>query len=86
MGCEDEEIFDYANSNNLGIISHDKRFGRLFIENDTPITIIVIQVISPHPENTNSLISQAMSKIDLDKLPRSSLVLINKNKIRIRKK
>lgn len=43
-------------------------------------------VVNAHPANINALISNAMSKLDFDKLPRSTIVVIKRNKIIIRKK
>jgi len=51
---EDSEIFRYANNNKLPLITHNKGFGLFFhFSRTTTPTIIIIHVLSPHPEATN---------------------------------
>ncbi len=85
-GVDDETIFEYATNKNLPVITHDRGFGILFhfSQGNTP-TIIVLQVLSPHPEATNYLLKESLSKIDLNQ-PKYNrkLIIFSKNAIRIR--
>lgn len=85
-GCDDIKIYNYAIDNKLPIITHDRGFGRLFIESDNSPLTIILQVLSPHPESTNELLSVSFDKINIVDMSGSQLIIIDKSKIRIRKK
>jgi predicted nuclease of predicted toxin-antitoxin system len=85
-GVDDENIFEFAKSKDLPIFTHDRGFGVLFhfSKGDAP-TIIILQVLSPHPEATNKLLKKSLLEIDLA-LPKykGKLIIISRNDIRIR--
>jgi predicted nuclease of predicted toxin-antitoxin system len=87
-GAEDELIFNYAHQNKTPIITHDRRFGEIYhfyyLE---PPTIIILQVLSPHPKATNQLLAKFLARFDLTQTKYfGKLILITKNNIRIRTK
>lgn len=87
-GVDDKKIFNYAIKNNLPIITHDRGFGVFFhFSKQKPPTILILQVLSPHPEATNYLLKKSLSKIDFTQ-PKyhRKLILLSKNVIRIRSK
>lgn len=85
-GSLDEEIFDYATRKELALITHDRRFGKLyFYSKENPPITIILQVLRPHPRETNTLLDGALNKFDLnDAKIRNKLIIITKSKIRIR--
>jgi len=87
-GVEDEKIFEYAANQKIPIITHDRGFGNLYYFSQlTPHTIIILQVLSPHPKATNDLLLKFLSHFDLTQSKYSGkLILISKNNIRIRSK
>jgi len=88
FGIEDEKIYEYASSNQIPIITHDRRFGQIFFDSflAPPLTII-FQIVSPHPKGTNELIKRFFLKIEnLLDLYKGKLVIITEKKIRIRTK
>lgn len=87
-GIEDEKIFEYGANQKIPIITHDRGFGILYhFSQIKPPTIVILQVLSPHPEATNNLLRKSLSQIDLNK-PKNygKLVIISKSNIRIRTK
>ncbi|TFF89285.1 MAG: hypothetical protein EU549_01130 [Promethearchaeota archaeon] len=85
-GTEDKKIFKYAVENKIPIITHDRGFGILyyFSESEKP-TIVIIKVLSPHPEATNRLLKNFLSHFDLkQKKNQGKLIIVSENKIRIR--
>ena len=87
-GVADEKIFEYAANQKLPIITHDRGFGVLYhFSNIDPPTTLILQVLSPHPEATNKLLSKFLSQVDITK-PKNfgKLIIITKSNIRIRKK
>jgi predicted nuclease of predicted toxin-antitoxin system len=87
-GVEDEKIFEYGANQKIPIITHDRGFGILYhFSQIKPSTIIILQVLSPHPEATNKLLSKFLSQFDLSK-PQNygKLIIISKSNIRIRTK
>jgi predicted nuclease of predicted toxin-antitoxin system len=87
-GVEDEKIFEYCARKRIPIITHDRGFGILFYfsKNLTP-TIVILQVLSPHPEETNKLLKKSLDQIDLRQLEKSGkLIIISRSNIRIRTK
>lgn len=87
-GVEDEQIFNYASQNKTPIITHDRRFGEIyhFFQLEPP-TIIILQVLSPHPKATNQLLTKFLTKFDFSQSKYiGKLILIAKNNIRIRSK
>jgi predicted nuclease of predicted toxin-antitoxin system len=87
-GIEDEKIFEYGANQKIPIITHDRGFGVLYhFAQIEPTTVIILQVLSPHPEATNNLLRKSLSQIDLSK-PKNygKLVIISKSNIRIRTK
>ena len=87
-GAEDEEIFSYASLNKIPIITHDRRFGEIYhFFHSEPPTIIILQVLSPHPEETNQLLTRFLEQFDLTQSKYyGKLILIARNNIRIRDK
>lgn len=79
-------IYSYASLHRYAIITHDRRFGRIFLESyDKPTTTIVLVVVSPQPEGSNKLLRVALQSNDFEEVKfRDKLVIISVNKIRIR--
>jgi predicted nuclease of predicted toxin-antitoxin system len=88
FGEEDENIYQFATTNNIPIITHDRRFGRIYFEsNSNPATVIVLKSIVPHPKETNNLLKSALTQIDITNSQyRNKLIIIDSHKIRIRSK
>ena len=87
-GVEDNKVFDYAAKREIPIITHDRGFGILYhFSQLKPPTIIILQVLSSHPEATNKLLNKFLSQFDINK-PQNygKLIIISKNNIRIRSK
>ncbi|MBA7523340.1 hypothetical protein ES705_15466 [subsurface metagenome] len=87
-GVEDERIFEYGANQKIPIMTHDRGFGILYyFSKIKPPTIIILQVLSPHPEATNKLLIKFLTQFDLDK-PQNygKLIIISKTNIRIRSK
>ena len=84
-GVDDERIFDYTSKNQIPLLTHDKRFGFIYYETlETPSTIIILEVRSPHPKATNNLLelysyippnekSENFILVDCNKLPELSI-------------
>ncbi len=88
LGIEDEKIYEYASKSQIPLITHDRRFGHIFFQStlNPPLTII-LHVINPHPEGTNSLLSQVLNQIDLFKDEyQGKLIIISRKNIRVRSK
>jgi predicted nuclease of predicted toxin-antitoxin system len=87
-GVEDDTIFKYASKYKIPIITHDRRFGIIYyLSQLEPPTIIILQVLTPHPEATNQLLSKFLTQFDLYKPENyGRLILISKNSIRVRSK
>ncbi|MHA1448633.1 MAG: DUF5615 family PIN-like protein [Candidatus Hodarchaeales archaeon] len=87
-GAGDEDIFKIASARNIPIITHDRRFGKIYFDSiEKPPTVIVLQVQSPHPEATNNLLIHAFKKINLTHSKYSEkLIIISRKRIRIRTK
>jgi predicted nuclease of predicted toxin-antitoxin system len=87
-GAEDELIFNHAYLNKTPIITHDRRFGEIYyFSHLEPPTIIILQILSPHPDATNQLLTKFLTQFDLTQTKYfGKLILITKNKIRIRTK
>jgi len=87
-GAEDDAIFRFAAQHQLPVITHDRRFGQIYFDYvKKPATTIILQVRSPHPEATNTLLRDAFSKLDLTSEEfQGKLILISPNRIRIRQK
>ncbi len=86
LGVTDEEICKYASEYEIPILTHDRRFGRIYFESEFyPITIIVLKIVDPHPKATNILLEMALKQIDLNSEHfQDKLILIDVNRIRIR--
>ena len=87
-GVADEKIFEYGANQKLPIITHDRGFGVLYhFSKIDPPTILILQVLSPHPEATNKLLNKFLSQIDINN-PQNygKLIIISKSNIRIRKR
>ena len=87
-GVDDEKIFENSANRQVPIITHDRRFGLLYYHSRSKSsTIIVLQVLSPHPEATNQLLKKVLALINVNQ-PKNfgKLILISKNTIRIRSK
>ena len=87
-GVDDERIFDYTSKNQIPLLTHDKRFGFIYYETlETPSTIIILEVRSPHPKATNNLLEKFFEQIDLmNEDYKGKLIIISVRKIRIRSK
>lgn len=87
-GVEDEKIFEYSAQNRIPIITHDRGFGILFHFSKTfKPTIIILQVLSPHPKETNILLENSLNQIDWMELEKyGKLIIISRSNIRIRSK
>ena len=87
-GVYDEKIFEYAVNQKIPIITHDRGFGILYhFSQLKPPTIVILQVLSPHPEATNKLLNKFLSQFDINKPQNSGkLIIISKNNIRVRSK
>ncbi|MCG3219392.1 MAG: DUF5615 family PIN-like protein [Candidatus Heimdallarchaeota archaeon] len=87
-GIEDEKIYEYATEQRIPIITHDRRFGQIYFEsNHSPVTTIILQIIRPHPQNTNILLETALKVLEMNvKEYNEKLIIITKSKIRIRSK
>ncbi|HME52416.1 MAG TPA: DUF5615 family PIN-like protein [Candidatus Lokiarchaeia archaeon] len=85
-GVEDEDIIKYASEKHIPIITHDKRFGYIYLFSDIePWTIVIFQVQSPHPRATNELLKNSFTKIDLeDETYQGRLINISSKNIRLR--
>lgn len=88
LRVEDDKIFEYGAMHKIPIITHDRGFGILYhFSKIVPFTIIILQVISPHPEATNKLLSKALSQIKITQSKNyGKLIIISKSNIRIRSK
>ena len=87
-GVADEDIFEYGANQKMPIITHDRGFGVLYhFSKIDPPTILILQVLSPHPEATNKLLNKFLSQIDINN-PKNygKLIIISKSNIRIRKR
>jgi predicted nuclease of predicted toxin-antitoxin system len=87
-GVEDENIMKYASEMHIPIITHDKRFGYIYLFSDMkPWTIVIIQVQSPHPRATNELLKSSFIRIDLEgETYQGRLINIASKNIRVRKR
>ncbi|MHA1911778.1 MAG: DUF5615 family PIN-like protein [Candidatus Kariarchaeaceae archaeon] len=87
-GVEDEKIYEYATKHNIPIITHDRRFGQIYFEsNHSPVTTIILQIVRPHPQNTNIVLELALKMLEINvKDFNEKLIIITKSKIRIRSK
>ena len=88
FGIEDEAIYEYATQNQITIITHDRRFGRIYFDSSSiPAMVIVLRIVNPHPEATNILLNSALKQIDIRSAQfNHKLILIDTDKIRIRSK
>jgi predicted nuclease of predicted toxin-antitoxin system len=84
----DEEILEYSAANQVPLITHDRRFGFLYLFSiQNPWTTVIFQVQSPHPQATNELIKRSLIHIDLDHVDyRGKLIIISSKNIRVRSK
>ena len=87
-GAEDEEIFTFASTHQIPLITHDRRYGKIYFDTaKESVTTIILRVVSPHPEATNTLLRNAFSEIDLSAEKfQGKLILISTRSIRIRQK
>jgi predicted nuclease of predicted toxin-antitoxin system len=87
-GVEDEKIYEYATECRIPIITHDRRFGQIYFEsNHAPVTTIILQIVRPHPQNTNKVLKNAFKILETNLREfNENLIIITKNKIRIRSK
>lgn len=87
-GAIDEDIYDYASEKNIPIITHDRRFGKIYFDSkDNPSMTIVLKVLSPHPKETNLLSEEFLNKVDINSAKfKNKLIVITDNKVRIRSK
>lgn len=87
-GVEDVKIYEYAINQKIPIITHDRGFGMLyhFSQIKSP-TIVILKVLSSHPEATNKLLKKFLSQFDLTQ-PQNygKLVIVSENNIRVRLK
>ena len=85
-GVEYKKIFEYGANKKIPIITHDRGFGILYhFSKIKPTTIIILQVLSPHPEATNELLKKSLSQFDLKKPENyGKLIIITRSNIWIR--
>ena len=82
----DEDIYNYAVSHSIPIITHDRGFGEIYhkMKKQSPM-IVILQKLSPHPETANNLLVKRLEKIDIvDKKYQGKLIIITSSAIRIR--
>jgi len=88
QSTSDEEIFDFATEKSLAIITHDKGFGEIHHSaNKKPPLIIILEILSPHPRETNNLLQKSLAIINIqDSKYQGKLIIITSAAIRIRPK
>ena len=81
---KDRDIFDYAEKNNMVILSADLDFGTIlaFTHSSKP-SVIIFRLHDASPEHVNSLLSSNLSNIEKE-LIRGAIVIIEDTEIRIR--
>ncbi len=87
-GADDEDIFAYACKNQIPLLTHDRGFGKIYIDSaKTLITTIILREVSPHPKATNKLLRNRLSQLDLQAEDvKGKLILIAPASTRIRDK
>ena len=86
-GADDEEIFAYACQKQIPLLTHDRRFGKIFFDShDIPTTTIVLHELRPHPKTTNELLKNALAQLDLQDENMMGKLIIVSATIRIRDK
>ncbi|SNQ62779.1 DUF5615 family PIN-like protein [Candidatus Methanoperedens nitratireducens] len=81
---KDRDVFDYAEKNNMVILSADLDFGAIlaFTHSSKP-SVIIFRLYDPSPEHVNSLLSSNLSSIEKE-LMKGAIVIIEDTEIRIR--
>ncbi|MBN1330392.1 MAG: DUF5615 family PIN-like protein [Candidatus Heimdallarchaeota archaeon] len=84
----DEEIYEYAKENAIAIITHDRGFGEIYYKaSESPPLTKIVEMLPPHPEATNDLISRSFQEIKLkDSKYKGKLIIVTSSAIRIRPK
>ncbi|MFQ5977002.1 MAG: DUF5615 family PIN-like protein [Candidatus Heimdallarchaeota archaeon] len=87
-GAEDEDVFAYASQNRIPLITHDRRFGKIYFDYvEKSATTIILRNVRPHPNTANELLKDALSQLDFQEaMTKGKLILISQQKIRIRDK
>ncbi len=81
---KDKDIFDYAEKNEMVILSADLDFGTIlaFTHSSKP-SVVIFRLYDPSPEHVNSLLSSNLSSIK-ENLLKGAIVIIEDTEIRIR--
>ena len=81
---KDKEIFDYAEKNDMIILSADLDFGTILANTHSrKPSVIIFRLRNPSPEHVNSLILSNLTIIEKDIL-KGAIVIIEDSEIRIR--
>jgi predicted nuclease of predicted toxin-antitoxin system len=81
---KDREIFDYAEKNNMIILSADLDFGTILANTHSrKPSVIIFRLRNPSPEHVNLLILSNLTIIEKDIL-KGAIVIIEDSEIRIR--
>ena len=81
---KDKEIFDYAEKNDMVILSADLDFGTILANTHSrKPSVIIFRLRNPSPEHVNSLILSNLTIIEKDIL-KGAIVIIEDSEIRIR--
>ncbi len=82
---KDREIFDYAEKNDMIILSADLDFGTILANTHScKPSVIIFRLRNPSPEHVNSLLFSNLSSIEVE-IIKGAIVIIEDSEIRIRK-
>lgn len=84
ISATDQEIYRYANEESFVLISRDKDFGSMLDYPAGGIGIIIIRDLNLSAPEIRDLFETAWDRIKEEKLA-GSLIIIDRNKVRIRK-
>jgi predicted nuclease of predicted toxin-antitoxin system len=81
---KDREIFDYAEKNDMIILSADLDFGTILANTHSrKPSVIIFRLRNPSPEHVNSLLLSNLSIIEKE-IMNGAIVIIEDSEIRIR--
>ena len=81
---KDREIFDYAEKNDMIILSADLNFGTILANTHSrKPSVIIFRLRNPSPEHVNSLLLSNLSIIEKE-IMKGAIVIIEESEIRIR--
>ena len=82
---KDRDIFDYAEKNDMIILSADLDFGTILANTHSrKPSVIIFRLRNPSPEHVNSLLFSNLSSIE-EEIMNGTIVIIEDSEIRIRK-